>query len=158
MKIITHGLVTPPETLLAHAEIIKHDNYKTNTPVRFQKHADMSEDGELFKRQLSKAVGVAVEKLDWVFFSVCQGATPHVDKLDESKFTDTTFVIPIILPSGSSKITAEEEVVVVELNRVYEFDHTKVHSMTLEDIESGCVVVMAAVIKDSFIALGEECD
>lgn len=149
MSIVVYGTVSPPKSLLEHAETIKFDNYKTNTPIRFQKHADMSEDGELFKQQLSDAVGVPAEKLDWVFFSVCQGAEPHIDQLPEDKFTDTTYVVPIILPTGVSRITAEAEIEEVELNRVYEFDHTKIHSMTLEDTTSGCVVVMAAILKNA---------
>lgn len=147
MSIIMHGTVSPPESLLTYAEGIKFENYKTNTPKKFQKHEDLSVDGEIFKKQLGDVIGINHESLDWVFFSVCEGAEPHVDILDDNKFTDTTYVVPIILPKGVSRITAEEVVLEVDLNKVYEFDHTKTHSMILEDTNSGCVVVMAAVLK-----------
>lgn len=86
-------------------------------------------------------------KLDFVYFSVCKGAEPHIDLLDKNKFEPTTFVVPIILPNGESIITAEDERIVVELNNIYEFNHEKIHSMVLEDTESGCVVIMVAVLK-----------
>ena len=86
-------------------------------------------------------------KLDFVYFSVCKGAAPHIDLLDKNKFEPTTFVVPIILPNGESIITAEDERIVVELNNIYEFNHEKIHSMVLEDTESGCVVIMVAVLK-----------
>ncbi len=67
--------------------------------------------------------------------------------MNPNKYEDTTYVIPVILPGGKSVITAESASVEVSLGGVYEFDHTKIHSMTLEDTESGCVVVMVAIKK-----------
>jgi hypothetical protein len=87
------------------------------------------------------------ESLDFVYFSVCKGAEPHTDLLSPEKFEDTTYVVPVILPRGQSIITAENWKSEVCVGGIYEFDHTKVHSMTLEDLESGCVVVMVAVKK-----------
>jgi hypothetical protein len=76
---------------------------------------------------------------------VCNGAEPHTDLLDPAVFEDTTYVIPVILPTGTSIITAEDVYVVTQPGHVYEFDHTKLHSMVLEDTSSGCVVIMVAV-------------
>jgi len=87
-----------------------------------------------------------------VYFSVCKGAEEHTDALSPETFLNDTYVIPVILPNGVSRIHTRrlendymEETVEVELGRVYHFDHTKPHSMTLEDTESGFVVVMVAV-------------
>lgn len=165
MNLITEvGTIEIPETILTHADSIKLENYKTNSPAKFQKHSQYSEDGALVTKQLSELIGVPEEKIDWVYFSVCQGAEPHVDQLDPSVFTDDTFVIPVILPSGESKLIAQdfysalwhhdedftlEHRVAAQLNHVYSFDHTKVHGMTLEDMESGCVVIMAGILQNS---------
>jgi hypothetical protein len=96
---------------------------------------------------LSSLIGLPRDCLDFVYFSVCKGAESHTDKLNPQKFEDTTFVIPTILPRGRSIITAEDEEVDVKVGGVYQFDHTKVHSMRLEDTESGCVVIMVAIKK-----------
>lgn len=140
-----HGKVTVPEVVTKHADTIKFENYKTNTPTKFQVRCLVG--GEELMSELSDIIKIPKEKLDFVYFSVCQGAEPHTDKLNPNKFEDTTFVIPAILPKGRSVITAEEEETEVELGGVYEFDHTKVHSMKLEDTESGCVVIMVAILK-----------
>ena len=145
--ITIYDTVDVPQQILDHADTIKMENYKTNTPVTFQKHMDMSSHGEQFVRNLAQVINEPSEDIDWVFFSVCLGAEPHVDQLDPDKFGDTTFVIPIILPQGTSTITAEDDSAAVELFKVYQFDHTKIHSMVLEDHTSGCVVIMAALLK-----------
>lgn len=140
-----HGIVSLPEDVVKHADNIKFENYKTNTPTKFQIRSFVG--GEDLMESLSKLIDVPKERLDFVYFSVCKGAEPHVDKLNPEKFTDTTYVIPVILPKGKSVITAEKQEVEVELGGVYQFNHTKIHSMNLEDTESGCVVVMVAVLK-----------
>lgn len=139
-----HGTIEIPKRVLEIAETIKMENYKTNTPAKFQKHYDLS-SFKAISDQIAYIADVHYSDIDWVFFSAAQGAEPHVDQLPEGKFTDTTYVVPIILPNGKSVITAEDESAEVKLNHVYEFDHTKVHSMTVEDTESGCVVLMAAI-------------
>jgi hypothetical protein len=131
--IIEHGSVTIPASIIQHADSIKLDNYKTNTPKTFQKVAQVTQDGLLLMDELAKLVDVPADKLDYVYFSVCKGAVEHVDELPESKFTDTTFVIPVILPQGKSIITALDAEAEVSVGKVYEFDHTKRHSMILED-------------------------
>jgi hypothetical protein len=138
-----HGAVSIPAAVREHSETIKFENYKTNTPAKFQVRS-LAGDDELME-SLSSLIGIPREKLDFVYFSVCRGAEPHTDQLSPTKFEDTTYVIPVILPRGRSVITAESAEVVVGVGGVYEFDHTKVHSMRLEDVESGCVVVMVAV-------------
>jgi len=142
MKIKYHGVLPHvPEAILEHANTIKLENYKTNTPTAFQKHQP---DNIEFTKQLAKAIDYPPASIDWVYFSVCKGAKTHVDELGD-KFTDTTFVIPIIVPKGRSTITAEYESMSVRCRGIYEFNHNKEHSMELEDTESGCVVIMAAI-------------
>lgn len=144
-KIQFHGVVPIPKAVTEHANTIKLENYKTNTPTKFQIRSLVG--GDDLMESLSKLIGISKDKLDFVYFSVCKGAEPHVDQLSHKKFEDTTYVIPVILPKGKSIITAEDEETEVQLGGVYQFDHTKVHSMTLEDMESGCVVVMVAVLR-----------
>ena len=141
-NIIDHGIMHIPDQLIEYANSIKLDNYKTNTPAEFQKHNSISNIE--IQATIANIANVDVTLIDWVFFSVCQGAEPHIDLLGDN-FEDTTYAIPIILPTGKSVITAEHYSLEVELNHVYEFDHTKMHSMELEDTESGCVVIMAAI-------------
>jgi len=145
-KIINHGKIKVPSTVVENADLIKFENYKTNTPAKFQIR---DETDATLMYTLSRHIGLPWNSLDFVYFSVCKGAEPHVDLLDPAKFEPRTFVIPVILPSGRSVITAEDESVEVELNHVYEFNHEKIHSMELEDKESGCVVIMVAVLKNS---------
>jgi hypothetical protein len=152
-KIICHGEIAIPEMIVANAETIKLENYKTNTPKRFQVNRtgeeffiNMFSDAAMMSGLVSK-IDVDVRRLDFVYFSVCKGAEPHVDLLDPTVFEPRTFVIPVVLPQGKSVITAEDEEVEVKLNHVYEFNHEKIHSMTLEDNESGCVVIMISVKK-----------
>jgi len=141
-KIIDHGKVSVDEMIVNNAELIKFENYKTNTPSKF--HTRDSIDN-FFKFSLSSFLEIDYDNLDFVYFSVCKGAEPHVDLLDPAIFEPRTFVIPVILPEGKSIITAEDEQIEVKLNHVYEFNHEKIHSMKLEDNESGCVVIMVAV-------------
>jgi len=144
-KIICHGEMNVPLRLVSNAETIKLQNYKTNTPKKFRVwHFDNDFD-ELFLYRLSDRLGLDKESLDFVYFSVCKGAEPHVDLLNPANFEPRTFVIPVVLPQGKSVITAEDEQVEVKLNHIYEFNHEKIHSMTLEDNESGCTVIMVAV-------------
>ncbi len=143
-KIICYGEMSVPERITANAETIKFANYKTNTPAKFQIKAISEDDTDLMDN-LSSKIGVDKASLDFVYFSVCKGAEPHVDLLDPANFEPRTFVIPVVLPQGKSVITAEDEQVEVKLNHIYEFNHEKIHSMTLEDNESGCTVIMVAV-------------
>lgn len=141
-KIINHGKMNIPQSIVDNATSIKYENYKTNTPKRFQVH---QENNDAVLESISSIANVDKSQLDFVYFSVCKGAEPHIDLLDPAVFEPRTFVIPVILPNGKSVITAEDETTVVALNNVYEFNHEKIHSMSLEDNESGCVVIMVAV-------------
>jgi len=145
-KIVCHGIIDVPEQIAINAESIKLQSYKTNTPKKFQVHAVSSADSLLMDR-IATVVGVDKNRLDFVYFSVCKGAEPHTDLLDPNVFEPRTFVIPVVLPKGTSIITAEDEEAVVSLNHVYEFNHKKIHSMVLEDNTSGCAVIMVAVKK-----------
>jgi hypothetical protein len=145
--ITKYGKVVVPIQLIDIADSIKLENYKTNTPAKFQKHTDVSSVGKIFTQDLGSLVSEDPSKIDWVFFSVCQGAEPHTDQLDPNVFEDITYIIPIILPTKISTITAQQDKAEVSLFEVYKFDHTKTHSMELQDTESGCVVIMAGILK-----------
>jgi len=121
-------------------------NYKVNTPAKFRKNQLQSEDGETFRRDLAKLVGVPADKIDYVYFSCAKGAEPHTDQLDPEKFVDTTYVIPVILPRHGAIIMAGEASVSANLGEVYEFDHTKIHSMFVHSDE-GCAVIMATELR-----------
>lgn len=142
-----HGEVPIPAPVIEHSDKIKFENYKTNTPAKFQVRSLVG--GDELMEALSRVIGRPRDTLDFVYFSVCKGAEPHTDKLSPTRFEDITYVIPTILPKGRSVITAEDQEVEVRVGGVYEFNHTKVHSMKLEDTDSGCVVIMVAIKKSS---------
>jgi hypothetical protein len=142
------GSVTAGWPLREVAEGIKLQSYKVNTPKKFHVHPMHVYAGEVLKQHLSYLVNVPVSRLDFVYFSCCNGAEEHVDLLDPAKFEPTTFVVPIILPRGKSTITADGVTLEVEVDQVYEFNHELPHRMDLEDTESGCVVLMVAVLRD----------
>lgn len=144
MNITNHGTISVPQFILEAANEIKTENYKVNTPTRYQRN--VISEGTTVEIQIGNIAMVSPSIIDWTFFSVCSGAEPHIDTL-LPHLTDTTYVIPIILPKGKSMITVDGESVEVELDTVYQFDHTKIHSMELEDTESGCVVIMAGIKK-----------
>jgi hypothetical protein len=144
MKIINHGIIEVPPGTIANADAVRFENYKTNTPGKFQIR-QMDESDRVFMMGLANKLNLEYSKLDYVYFSVCKGAEPHTDLLDPAIFEPRTFVIPVVLPQGKSVITAQDESAEVKLNHIYEFNHEEVHSMELEDIESGCVVIMVAV-------------
>jgi hypothetical protein len=147
MNITNYGRIDIPKSLVDYAETIKLENYKVNTPTKFQINTFTNKDSKEFIETLSKKVDVTIDKLDYVFFSVCKGAVPHTDDLNPEKFTGKTYVIPIILPKGDSVITSENQSLKVELNGIYKFDHRKLHSMLLEDNQSGCVVIMVGELQ-----------
>lgn len=140
-----HGKISVPQPIIEAADTIKLLNYKTSTPAKFRKNTLTEELAGDFLEEIAELINVAKHRLDYVYFSVCNGAEPHTDVLPPEVFTSTTFVIPVILPDGRSVITAEESRITVELGGVYEFDHEKIHSMELSDTTSGCVVIMIAV-------------
>ncbi len=143
-----HGQVVIPGAVIAVADSIKLLNYRTSTPARFRKNLLTPDLAGDLMSAISVLIGVDVSRLDYVYFSVCRGAESHVDILDPSKFLETTFIIPVILPSGRSIITAESTESVVEVGGVYEFNHEREHSMVLEDVTSGCVVIMVAIRRE----------
>jgi hypothetical protein len=149
MKIEMLGEVTVGASLVRAADKIKLQHYKVNTPKKFQVWPFPSRtplyEGEILMWELANMAHQDPHNLDYVFFSVCSGAEEHTDALDPAKFEPITLMVPIILPPGRNIITAEDEWVQVRLNHVYKFDHTKPHSMRLQNTTSGCVVVMVAV-------------
>jgi hypothetical protein len=140
-----HGDVSIDGKLIEVADGIKLLNYKTTTPVRFRKNVLTEDIASNVMLELAKLIDVDIGRLDYVYFSVCKGAEPHVDVLDPEVFHDTTYVVPVILPKGVSTIHAEDVSWDVHVGGVYQFNHEREHSMTLEDTESGCVVIMVAI-------------
>ncbi len=150
------GKVVLTSHMTLAADEIKYENYKVNSPYKYKKHVQDVTVGSWFETQLAELINVDKRKIGWVFFSACKGAEPHVDMLDENKFHDTTYVVPVILPKkGKAVITAEGDSMEVSVGEVYQFDHTKIHSMLLDDTQSGCVVIMAAILKDSWLEAKE---
>lgn len=142
------GTINVPEALVQHADKIKLENYTVNKPSRAQvKHSLGSY--MRFDEALATMLGLQDKRgrLNFVYFSCCKGAEPHTDEALKGKFEDETWVIPVILPKGRSVMFCEGVSIPVHKGGVYHFDHTKTHGMTLEDTESGCVVVMVAVKK-----------
>jgi hypothetical protein len=142
-----YGTIDIPFQVINAADEIKHLNYRTTTPVRFRKNALTPDIAGGLMSTLAEFIGVTVDRLDYVYFSVARGAEPHVDALDPEKFTSHTWVIPVILPKGHTIIHAEHDSMVAKVGGVYEFNHERVHSMHVEDTESGCVVIMVTLKK-----------
>lgn len=142
--VVVHGKVEVPDEVISNAQTIRHQNYKTNTPKQFQKHQDVH-------AQLKAAIAAAVHepeaKIDFVYFSVAQGAQEHVDALNPEVFTSRTFIVPVILPEGSNYITAQGQRVEVSTGVVYEINHELPHSMQVANFKDGAVVIMASLLK-----------
>lgn len=77
--IVDHGKVPVAYPLLRAADSIKHQNYKTNTPKRFQTQPLHGVAAIELICDLSTLICEPYERLDFVYFSVCKGAEPHVD-------------------------------------------------------------------------------
>jgi hypothetical protein len=146
-RITYHGKVFIPQSVTDHADKIKLENYKVNKPKSRDFKIRHLEGCDDLMEQLAEIAKVPRGRLDYVYFSCCKGAEPHEDNLNPDKFEDTTYVVPVIVPKGKSVIEADGKEMEVTLGGVYQFDHTKTHSMYLEDTESGCVVIMVAVLK-----------
>lgn len=140
-----HGRVRVPQAVVDAAHPIRMLNYKTTTPARFRKNTLTEDIAGPMMDELAAIAGVARERLDYVYFSAARGAEPHTDLLDPAVFTARTLVVPVILPAGRTVIEAQGAEAVAEIGGVYEFDHERTHSMSVEDEESGCVVIMVAI-------------
>lgn len=153
MSIHTRGFVNPSlfsRSIMAAAHHIKRENYKVTHPRDFGVHRFEELTGaEILMDLLTAVLNQHLEDLDVVFFSCCKGAEPHTDLLDPAKFHPTTYVIPVILPEGESVIFTDTDKVTAKLGMIYEFNHEETHGMTVEDEESGCVVLMIAVRKST---------
>lgn len=145
MSITIHGLVNVPLELAAAAHEIKHQNYKVNTPKRFHKNAMHEDSCEAMRRDIAALLGAELEKVDFVYFACSQGAKEHVDELDPALFSNKTIIVPLVLPKGKSLFRAQNAKIALSLNTAYEFNHEKPHELTLEDTQSGCVVLMASL-------------
>jgi len=143
--IIDYGLIDIPPSIVEYADKIRHENYKTNTPKNFHKHPGNIADSDLLLKSLAEIISIDNhERLDFVFFSACEGAETHTDLLDPEVFQEITYVVPIIIPHDSI-LTCEDTEIVGQPNHVYCFDHNKPHGLTMKDNEFGCVFIMVAV-------------
>lgn len=126
------------------AQSIREDNYRVNTPSKYHKY-----QGNCYEtiQQLSDLFNCGESSIDYVYFSSKEGAEPHVDKLNLLKFEEDTIIIPLILPRGKSTLRVGGSSTTLEPLLAYKFKHTIIHSLELEDTESGCVLIMAAVLK-----------
>ena len=143
--ITLHGNVSIPDAVIAAAEPIKMLNYKTTTPARFQKNTLTADIAGPLLDNIAERIGVDRARLDYVYFSAAQGAEPHTDMLDPKVFMSNTYLIPVILPTGRTVLMADGVEVAAELGEIYEFNHEETHGMTVEDTESGCVLIMVAI-------------
>jgi hypothetical protein len=126
------------------AQSIREQNYKVNTPSKYHKHTG---NNHPVIYQLSGMFDCDFNKVDYVYFSSKEGAEPHTDQLSLSKYEEDTILIPLILPRGISTLEVGEWAVTLEPLLAYRFKHTDIHSLKLQDTESGCVMIMAAVLK-----------
>lgn len=126
------------------AQSIREENYKVNTPSKYHKH--QGKDYTTIQ-QLSNLFNCGEGYVDYVYFSSKEGAEAHVDKLSLSKFEDDTIIVPLILPRGKSRLKVGDSIMILEPLLAYKFKHTTIHSLELEDTESGCVLIMAAVLR-----------
>lgn len=128
---------------MCYAQSIREENYKVNTPSKYQKHCG---NDSFIINQLVEIINRDYSLINYVFFSCKEGAEPHTDKLNLSRFDEKTVVIPLILPNGKSRLLVEDETCELQHFLCYEFDHTKVHSLILDDTTSGCVLIMATAL------------
>ena len=103
--------------------------------------------GYLLRRVGRSGIEVSQERLSPVFLSACRGAEPHTDDLDREIYTDTTIVVPLVVPPGTNVFYAGEASEFFNSFYVYSFNHTVKHELILGDQESGCTVLMIAVKK-----------
>lgn len=144
--ITTHGAIPLLSIdLIEAAEMIKEQNHSTDTGEYIKHHISRGCNKELFNHVASIS-GVDVHTLDAVLFSCIEGAKPHVDKLNLLEFEDTTFIVPVLLPLGSVVLNVGESSSQVDMNHIYEFNHTVIHSLDVEH-RTGCVVIMFAISK-----------
>lgn len=142
--VVVHGTVEVPEAVLNNAQEIRHENYRTNTPRKFQKHNEVHAQ---LKQAIAQAVGEPVVNIDFVYFSVAKGAEEHVDALDPTVYTSRTFIVPVVLPEGDNFITAQGQKFQISTGVVYEINHELPHSMQVANEVDGAVVIMASCLK-----------
>ena len=146
--LLDHGPVDVPPEVFAAAYAIRLENYKVNTPKKFQVRPLHDRDAAQMIQHIASLAGVPASRIDYVYFSCAKGAEEHVDALDPSKFTERTLMVPVVVPPGRAILCADGLSIQVQVNHVYEFNHERPHSLELEDTESGCAVVMASVLRD----------
>jgi hypothetical protein len=150
------GQCFPSRDILIYADSIKHDNYKTSTIKQFRRRFPLMDGMELFLQQIAlrivdmpeirKLTGTLLQ-LEPVFFSVSQGCEEHTDELDPEVYTNTTVVIPLVVPEGKCELTVDGDSLNLVRNGIYLFQHDRPHSLQLDDKTSGCTVLMIAIKK-----------
>lgn len=145
-SLIDHGSVFVPPQVFQAAYELRLENYKVNTPKKFQVRHLHTEHSLQLMGDLAQIAGVPMNKIDYVYFSCCLGAEEHTDALDAKKFTAKTLIVPVVVPPGKATLWADGMETQMQANHVYEFNHERPHSLTLEDTTSGCTVIMASVL------------
>lgn len=147
MSIRLYGEVNIPQHVRLNADTIKLQNYKTNSPKKFQKTIG-NDLGVSFN--IAKKIDVHPQYIDWVYFSCCNEAEPHVDNLDPLVYGTLTYIIPIILPEGNNILTVNDVSIPIQLNNMYSFNHQDIHRLDVENY-TGCVVLMASVKQPQWV-------
>lgn len=129
-----------PTSLKQVANSIKLQNYKVNSPTKFQKYRNPL---SMFSYMLSSVLG---SKVDWVLFSCCNGAEEHTDKLDTDIYGTMTYIIPVIVPEKGAVLHHSGGSVDISEGSVYEINHQLPHSLDVNSYD-GCVLVMASKIE-----------
>lgn len=143
--------------LVSQLDTIKHQNYRIRDTGGYVKTPFLEyPQATEFLTELSSLLAIPVEQLDAVAFSCPDGADTHVDKLDGNRFESITYLIPMILPSSlttfhvrlESDLNLHVALRPDDLGLVIAFDHTQPHGLEVSDNQSGCVLLMVAVIKE----------
>jgi hypothetical protein len=146
--IIDNGPIAVPWAVYQAAYSVRLQNNKVNTPKNFQRQLLHDLRAAEVVQQIADIAGVPSHKIDYVYFGCCLGAEPHTDALDPAKYTNRTFMVPICMPAdGLKTLTVGGQTIELQLNHVYEFDHTIEHSLFVGDKAAGCTVIMASVLK-----------
>src|SRR5690606_14087088 len=94
--VLDFGTIEIPPSVIKYADTIKLENYKTNTPKNFQKHPSNVVDSDILLNNLAEIISIDdTSRLDYVFFSACNGAETHTDLLDPTIFSPFTYVVPV---------------------------------------------------------------
>ena len=142
-----HGAIFVSLPIVLSCDKIKHDNQKVNTIQELQKTVPQKGTVDNFLKTLADKTGQDHNKLDMVYFACPKGCDIHVNKLDSEKYTNTSFLIPIMLPGKEREaiFIYGKDYHKVHEEKVYQFDHSVPHGLVVSNFIDGCAVIMVAV-------------